>query len=76
MKNVKLKKKMFLTWPNMALTKHGIKDQKLVSSGGRPNRGQEEKREKKRKRKRRRREEKRKAKPKRYGTLYRFVWNY
>ena len=24
----------------MALTKHGIKDQKLVSFGGRPNRGE------------------------------------
>ena len=27
----------------MALTKHGIKVQKLVSFGGRPNRGKEEK---------------------------------
>ena len=27
----------------MALKKHGIKDQKLVSFGGRPNRGEEEK---------------------------------
>ena len=27
----------------MALTKHGIKDQKLVSFGGRPNCGEEEK---------------------------------
>ena len=26
--------------------------------------------------KKKRREEKRKAKPKRYGALYRFVWNY
>ena len=27
----------------MALTKHGIKDQKSVSFGGKPNRGEEEK---------------------------------
>ena len=27
----------------MALTKHGIKDQKFVSFGGRPNRGEKEK---------------------------------
>ena len=40
---VKSKKNGFLTWPNMALTKHGIKDQKLVSFGGKPNRGEEEK---------------------------------
>ena len=73
----------------MSLKKHGINDQKLVSFGGRPNRGEEEnerrreeeeeeeeKKKKKRKRKRRRREEKRKVKPKRYGTLYTFVWNY
>ena len=48
----------------MALTKHGIKDQKLVSFGGRPNREEEEKREKKRRRRGRGREEEEKRRGK------------
>ena len=48
----------------MALTKHGIKDQKLVSFGGRPNHGEEEKREKKRRRRGRGREEEEKRRGK------------
>ena len=63
----------------MALTKHGIKDQKwshLEEDQTVERRKKREEEKKKRKRKRRRREDKKKAKPKSYGTLYRFVWNY
>ena len=50
---------MFLTWPNMTLTKHGTKDKKLVSfwkktkpwRGGKKKRREEEKEEEKKKRK-------------------------
>ena len=54
-----------MTWPNMALTKHGKEKTKFGLIWGRPNRrrrGEEEEEEKKK-----RREEERKAKK---------VWNY
>ena len=72
-RKLKTKKWVFLSWPNMALTNMGLKDQNWSHFLRRENRRERGREEKERRRKKKKSKSKQSQAPKRYGTTN-LVW--